>query len=43
MIEPDFPAKLEFSRSWRFVSVAASVALLAAFLVGAVFQVAHLA
>ncbi len=43
MIEPDFPAKLVFSRAWRFVSVAASVALLAAFLVGAAFEVAHLA
>lgn len=39
MIEPDFPAKLVFPRAWQFVSVAACAALLAAFLVGAAFDV----
>jgi len=43
MIEPDFPAKLVFPRAWQLASAATCAALLAAFLVGAAFEVVHLA
>lgn len=42
MIEPDFPSKLVFPRAWEFLSAAACVVLIAAFVVGFAFEAAQL-
>ena len=42
MVDPNFPTKLVFPRAWEFVSAAACVVLIAAFVVGFAFDAAHL-
>ena len=41
MVDPNFPTKLVFPRAWEFVSAAACVVLIAAFVVGFAFDAAH--